>query len=245
MKWKIITWNIAGLPKYAPVPFFPFVPLNTHGDPESRIQQIITKIKKQKGDIILLQEVFTISLIKQIKSAFRKDYWIRSSNKSRKNKLLYALGTGTLGSGLITLFNKQKFNIQQLKFYHFKYLSGEDKLANKGLQVFSIYSKQLKHSLIVINTHLNNPDAIFSRYKNSKNCTLNQIATVKKLFKNYKNKKTIFGGDFNIEKLKFDSCVRNKIDYICVNNFTIRPYSKKILKCKLSDHALLSCIITK
>ena len=235
MKWKIITWNIAGLPNY----------VNLYGNPEYRIQHIIEKLKKQKADIILLQEVFTISLIDQIKSAFRTDYWIRTSNKSRNNKLLYVFGTSTLGSGLIALFSKQKFKIQQLKFYHFKYLSGEDRLANKGLQIFSIYSKQLKDSIIVINTHLNNPDAIFSRYKNSKNVTINQILIIKKLLKNYKNKKTILGGDLNMEKLKFDKCIRNKIDYICVNNLKILKNSKKILKCNLSDHALLSCIITK
>jgi len=235
MKCKVITWNIAGLPYY----------VNIYGNPEVRIQQIIEKIKKQKADIILLQEVFTISLIKQIKSAFKNDYWVRSSNKSRKIKLLNVFGPLTLGSGLVTLFNKKKFQVQHLKFYHFKYLSGEDKLSNKGLQLFSIYSQQLKCTIIVINTHLNNPDAIFSRHKKSVKVTTNQILSIKKLFANYKNKKIILGGDLNMAKLKFDKCIRNKIDYICVNDLEILSHSKKILKCNLSDHALLSCIITK
>ena len=235
MKWKVVTWNIAGLPNY----------VNLHGDPELRIQNIIKKLKNQKADILLLQEVFTISLIKQIKAAFRENYFVRCSNSDRKNGLLNALGTSTLGSGLIVLFNKSKFKIQQSKFYHFKYLSGEDRLANKGLQIFSIYSKQLKYSIIVINTHLNNPDAIFSRRKTSVKITKNQISVIKQLFSNYKNKVTILGGDLNMEKLKFDKCIRNKIDYICVNNLKIQKNSKKILKCNLSDHALLSCIITK
>lgn len=234
MKWKILTWNIAGLPNY----------VNFHGNPEYRIQDIIRKLSRQNADIILLQEVFTISLIKQIKSAFRDNYWVRTSNGSRKNRLLNALGTSTLGSGLLALFLKKKFTIENLNFYHFKYLSGEDKLANKGLQIFTIFSKQLKDSITVINTHLNNPDAIFSRYKNSKRVTLNQIEAIKKLFGNYANNKTILGGDLNMEKLKFDKCIRNKIDYICVNNLEIQKNSKKILKCNLSDHALLSCIIT-
>ena len=55
MKWKILTWNIAGLPNY----------VNFHGNPEYRIQDIIRKLSRQNADIILLQEVFTISLIKQ------------------------------------------------------------------------------------------------------------------------------------------------------------------------------------
>ena len=88
MKWKVITWNIAGLPNY----------INMHGNPELRIEKIIKKLKSQTADIIFLQEVFTVSLIKSIKSAFRDEYFIRSSTIRRNYKWL--------GSGLVTLFRK-------------------------------------------------------------------------------------------------------------------------------------------
>ena len=227
MKLKVITWNIAGLPNY----------FNLHGNPELRIEKIINKLKSQNADIICLQEVFTASLIKSIKSAFRDEYFTRSSTIRRNYKWL--------GSGLVTLFRKSKFSIRNLKFYHFKYTSGEDKMANKGLQIFSVYSYQLKKMIIVINTHLNNPDAILSRYKNSLKVTKNQVLVVKQLLDNYKDKYTILGGDLNIPKLKFKCCVRNKIDYICVNNFNIQKNSNKIFKSKLSDHSLVSCIVLK
>ena len=223
--WKILTWNIAGLPYW----------FNIYGNPELRISNIIKKIIKQDCDIILLQEVFTPSLICHIKHAFQGDYYIRSNNNTRDYQLV--------GSGLLTLFRKSKFLIKKLNFYHFKFLSGEDKLSNKGLQVFSIYSKELKKTIIVVNTHLNNPDAVLSRFKNSTKNTKNQVVSIQKLLAIFKNKKTILGGDLNMEKLKFKKCIRNKIDYICVNNLTIVKKSKKILKCSLSDHALLSCII--
>ena len=223
--WKILTWNIAGLPYW----------FNIFGNPESRISKIIKKIIKQDCDIILLQEVFTPSLINQIKHAFQGDYYIRSNNNTRDYQLV--------GSGLLTLFRKSKFSIKKLNFYHFKFLSGEDKLSNKGLQVFSIYSKELEKTIIVVNTHLNNPDAVLSRFKNSTKNTKNQVVSIQKLLTTFENKKTILGGDLNMEKLKFKKCVRNKIDYICVTNLVIAKNSKKVLKCNLSDHALLSCII--
>ena len=227
MKWKVITWNIAGLPNY----------VNLYGNPELRIQKIIEKLKSQNADIIFLQEVFTSSLIKSIKSSLGSEYFIRSSTIRRNYKWL--------GSGLVTLFRKSKFSIRNLKFYHFKYTSGEDKMANKGLQIFSVYSHQLNKMVIAINTHLNNPDAILSRYKTSLKVTSNQVIVVKQLLDSYKDRYTILGGDLNMPNLKFKCCVRNKIDYICVNNFSIQKNSKKILKSKLSDHSLVSCIIKK
>ena len=113
---KIITWNIAGLPKY----------VNLYGDPELRIKKIIKKLASYKADIIFLQEVFTQSLIDQIKFFFNKIYHIRFNTTCHKLSLI--------GSGLIVLLLKSKFQIKSNKFTTFSVASGEDRLANKGYQ---------------------------------------------------------------------------------------------------------------
>ena len=219
---KIIIWNIAGLPSW----------FNLHGDPEARIAKIIIKLKSLNADIILLQEVFTKSLIKQVKNAFKKNYYIKSSNIIKNYSLV--------GSGLISLFLKSKFRGEKIisNFKHYGNGTGEDILANKGYQVVTISSLKLK----IINTHLNNPTAIFSRKNSAKEATKKQLEIVRKVFNKCKSP-CILGGDLNTKSVKMGDQVKHKIDYICVKGLAIKKGSKFVLHTKLSDHAILGCIL--
>ena len=221
---KIIIWNIAGLPSW----------FNLHGDPEIRIQKIIKKLKSLNADVILLQEVFTKSLVKQIKEAFKKTYYIKSSNTTQD----YAL----VGSGLISLVLKSKVKGKKIasSFKSYRNGTGEDLLANKGYQVLSISFPKFKFK--IINTHLNNPDAIFSRSKSSRTATKKQLDMVRKVFDKCKAP-CILGGDLNKENVKIGEQVRHKIDYICVKGMKIKKGSRFVLRTKLSDHAILGCNI--
>ena len=218
---KIITWNIAGLPKY----------VNLYSDPELRIEKIIKKIASYKADIIFLQEVFTQSLIDQIKIFFKKKYHIRFNIQRDKISLI--------GSGLMILLLKSKFNIKSNKFISFNSASGEDKFANKGYQTLVISYLPTKINLKLINTHLNNPAALLSRYNTSKLVTKQQLSIIKKNFNNSRLP-CILGGDFNLEKINLNcNGVKNKIDYICVKGLNLKKDSKKVVKSKLSDHNML------
>jgi exonuclease III len=218
---KIITWNIAGLPKY----------VNLYGDPELRVEPIIKKLASYKADIIFLQEVFTQSLIDQIKNAFNKIYHIRFNTTRHKLSLV--------GSGLIVLLLRSKFQINSNKFTSFNLASGEDRLANKGYQILRVGYLPKKINLKLINTHLNNPTPLLSQSKSSKLVTRQQMNIIKNNFNNSRLP-CILGGDLNLKNISLNcNGVKNKIDYICVNGLKLKKDSKKVVNSKLSDHSML------
>ena len=198
---KIITWNIAGLPKY----------VNLHGNPELRIEKIIKKIASCHADIIFLQEVFTQSLINKIHNAFKKKYYIRFDTSRNKLNLV--------GSGLVVLVLKSKFKVKSTQFKSFDSATGEDRFANKGYQTLLVcYLPKKIHSLKLINTHLNNPDALLSKFKTSMTVTRQQMQIIEKKFNNTRLP-CILGGDFNLKKINLNCYgIKNKIDYLFYKN---------------------------
>ena len=210
---KIVTWNIAGLPKY----------VNLYGNPKLYANQIIQHLKTQTADIILLQEVFSNSLYKKIKAEFEQKYYIFDYKVKRSYKVF--------GSGLVTLLLKTNFIIKNSFFHTFKKASGEDKFANKGFLSIGC------DNITVMNTHLN-ADAIFSTKRRCLWVRNKQIGEVYNYY-NGVEQDCILGGDFNCEGLSFDGGVKDGIDYIFVRGE--KKCKKGVIYTRFSDHPILIC----
>ena len=206
---KIITWNIAALPKL----------YNLFGNPENRINKIIKKIKTIDADIVFLQEVFTTGIYNKLKTSL-SNYYIRS------------YGSGRLfWSGLIIL---SKYPIISQSFSAFKHASGEDIMVEKGYLSLLILKNNKK--IKIINTHLN-ADSFLSSKSSSKKSRSFQLKKISNILKNCKYP-CILGGDFNTRRLSFNyPVVKNNLDYIFVKG--LRIGSKKVIHTKLSDHNIL------
>lgn len=231
MKLKILTWNIAALPRL----------INLFGNPSDRINGIIKYLKEVDADIICLQEVFDNKILEKIVTQM-KSYVISYPKKK---------GKGFISSGLIVL---TKMPILSSQFEIFTDSIGENSYAEKGVLVSQIARGDFSQKIFLLNTHLNaNP--MFTLSTLSPNVIRkSQLLTLAKLLKN-KSDFYIICGDLNqseksdnfktfVESIqkKFHMKVFTKTerDYIilCFNDkVSVKHLREKTPKHKkLSDH---------
>ena len=240
---KIVTWNIACMPKY----------INLYGDPLKRINHIIVKLIELDADIICLQEVFCYKTRDLLKKEFKDKYNICHSLKSKKRF--------TLNSGL---FFATKYKILHDENIIFKESCGEDSLASKGFQYILLKNNDKIFSCV--NTHLNAVPMI-SAYGNSNLVRTRQIECILRKILDKKYEVNLFCGDINTEynshpQLYFMNSLKKSYDYCIMNNTKISTFQleqldyiiyygkknpnikyEKILSTKESDHHLLLCTL--
>ena len=251
---KVFSWNIACMPNY----------INTFGNVESRLDNIIKFIEIHNPDIISLQEVFSKNSRNILYNFFTK----------KKYNVLMSPDTTFLLNGGLFIASKYKIIANDYKIY--KNYIGEDGLCQKGI-LYCLVKFNNKY-INIFNSHLNNDKPLI--YSDSKNIPLVQkkqlnelLIYINKIIQNNKyiicDKKNIIyiiAGDLNlnfksklytnfIKKLKknlnvscnkkeiiTDNIEKNQVDYIinCYNkNLSIIPeeiiYSYFTIF-KLSDH---------
>ena len=124
---KIISWNIACLPKQ----------LNIFRNPNKMIKNILTKIKCLNADVICLQEVFENSLKEKIINELsdNQPYYLLGDTYKR-----YLVGED---SGLMVL---SKYPIEFVKEQVLEEYNFPDRMANKTI----LYFKFVKINTIII-----------------------------------------------------------------------------------------------
>ena len=188
---KIMSWNIACLPNY----------VNSFGNVEKRLPNIIKFIEMHNPDIISLQEVFSSNCKKVLMDFFEAhDYNVIISPNTRF----------LLNGGLLIA---TKFEILSYEYKIYKNYIGEDGLCQKG-----ILNCQIKYNdkyINIFNTHLNNDDPLV--YSNS-----NNIPLVKK------NQLNEFLIHFNktLQNNKYLICEKNNIISIITGDFNLKFKSK-------------------
>jgi len=188
---KIISWNIACMPNY----------INTFGNVECRLENIIKFIELHNPDIISLQEVFSKNsrsiLYENLK---KKEYNIKLSPDTR-----FLLNGG--------LFIASKYDIVATDYKIYKNYIGEDGLCQKGILYCQIRVND--KYINVFNSHLNNDTPL--TYSN-----LNNIQLVKK---NQLNEFLIY---FNkiIQNNKYIICDKDNLIYIITGDLNLDFKSK-------------------
>jgi len=253
---KVFSWNIACMPNY----------INTFGNVESRLDNIIKFIDIHNPDIISLQEVFSQNSRDILYTFFRK----------KKYNIRMAPYTTLLLNG--GLFTASKYEIVANDYKIYKNYIGEDGISQKGI-LYCLIKYNDKY-INIFNSHLNSDTPLV--YSNSKSITLEKkkqlselLIYFNKIIENNKyiicDKKNIIyviAGDLNldfnsnlytyfIEKLKknlnicsnknetiTDNIEKKQVDYIinCYNKNMTKPYEiiysySNIIK--LSDHCPL------
>ena len=204
---KIISWNIACMPNY----------INTFGNVESRLGNIIKFIDIHNPDIISLQEVF---------SQHSRDILYNFFNKKKYNVSMSPYTRLLLNGGL---FIASKYEIVAQDYKIYKNYIGEDGLCQKGI----LYC-QLKINdkyINIFNSHLNT-DTPFT-YSN-----INNIPLVKK---NQLNEFLIY---FNkiIQNNKYIICDKRNIIYVIAGDLNL-DFKSKLYKgfMKKLGHKLNIC----
>ncbi len=197
---KIVSWNIAYLPKL----------FNKKKNYYTSAEIIIKKLLNVDPDIICLQELFDTKILKIFISVLKKNNYYYSYTKGKKIKI---------SSGLV-IFSKYKIN--RINFNRFIKCSSEDCLALKGFLHVKIFANNKK--INIINTHLNNDNPVFNLNKKyPKRAIENQINQiykyVNKYYKKNKDEYFIISGDFNSEP-DFIRNIINKNDQLSLYGFT-------------------------
>ena len=188
---KIFSWNIACLPNY----------VNTFGNVESRLDNIIKFIEIHNPDIISLQEVFSKNSRNILYNFFTK----------KKYNVLMSPDTTFLLNGGLFIASKYKIIASDYKIY--KNYIGEDGLCQKGILYCQI--KFNNKYINIFNSHLNNDTPLIYSYKNN-------IPLVKK---NQLNEFLIY---FNkiIQNNKYIICDKKDIIYIIAGDLNLDFNSK-------------------
>ena len=250
---KVISWNIACLPKY----------ININGDIENRLKGIIKFIELNNPDIVSLQEVFSENSRTILTDFFKKKNY--NVSISPNTKII-------LNGGLLIA---SKYKIIQENYNIYKNYIGEDCFTQKG--ILHIEVKIGEKYIHFFNSHLNNDTPIICRDYNEiqliKRYQLNEfLLYLYKIMHNNKYSRSnkedilyIIAGDLNLDyqsdnyksfinklskkmniccnktEIITDNIERKQVDYIinCYNK------SKNISPCKiytydnlhkLSDH---------
>lgn len=235
---RILTWNIAFLPKK----------LNILRDPNGVLYNVLDKILDKNPDIINLQEVFDYKLQNQISNILKlNNYNISCSKKTdimSKNGLLIGVKD--------TIINKKELN------YSNATSTGPEILINKG--IISVETP----NYIIHNTHLQSDNLGYMVLNNCIKKRENQFKEIGKYLQDFKKEKmNIICGDLNEDYNKLNNFIdlipfkckynKNKIitfpsnnkqlDYIIVSGE--EDISYYIDNNKFSDHTLLYCDIHK
>jgi len=143
---KVFSWNIACMPNY----------VNTFGNVESRLNNIIKFIEIHNPDIISLQEVFSQNSRDILYNFFTK----------KKYNVLMSPDTIFLLNGGLFIASKYKIIASDYKIY--KNYIGEDGLCQKGILYCQV--KFNNKYINIFNSHLNNDTPLI--YYDSKNIPL-------------------------------------------------------------------------
>jgi len=232
MRIKIATLNFWGLP-------WPF-----SVDKKKRLEMLVLFIKRNKLDIICLQEIWLNRDFKYLCFKLSEYYSFKPKNFIFNS------------SGLVIF---SKFKLSDSEFYPFNFLFKNFELSRKG---FILLKVKIKNKIFkIINTHLYHHQNIFGEKTREKQINL--------IRKNLDNSPTFILGDFNtinnnwsINKFKIISkkdeptfSLKNKYvhrgimkffnnsDLYCdliLSNSKFRVIKKKIYKTEISDHYFIS-----
>lgn len=198
---KVFSWNIACMPNY----------VNTFGNVEPRLNNIIKFIEIHNPDIISLQEVFSQNC---------RDILYKFFTQKKYNVLMSPYTRFLLNGGL---FIASKYEIVASDYKIYKNYIGEDGLCQKGILYCQV--KFNNKYINIFNSHLNNDTPLIYSDKNN-------IPLVKK---NQLNEFLIY---FNkiIENNKYIICDKKDIIYIIAGdlnlNFKSKLYTNFIKKLK-------------
>jgi len=212
---KVFSWNIACMPNY----------INTFGNVEYRLNNIIKFIEINNPDIISLQEVFSKNSRNILYNFF---------TKKKYNILMSPETTFLLNGGL---FIASKYEIVATDYKIYKNYIGEDGLCQKGI-LYCLVKFNNKY-INIFNSHLNNDKPLI--YSDSKNISLVQKKQLNELLI-YINK--------IIQNNKYIICDKKDIMYViaCDLNLDFKSnlyeYFIKILKKNLIVFSNKKKIIT-
>jgi exonuclease III len=192
---KIISWNIACMPNC----------INSFGNVENRLENIIKFIDIHNPDIISLQEVFSQNSREILHTFFSK----------KKYNILMSPYTRVLLNGGLFIASKYEIVAEDYKIY--KNYIGEDGLCQKGILYAQIkYNDKYNDKYInIFNSHLNNDTPLV--YSD-----INNISLVKK---NQLNEFLIY---FNkiIQNNKYIICDKKNIIYVIAGDLNLDFKSK-------------------
>jgi len=206
---KVLTWNIACLPK----------PWNSFGskNPSNRKQGILEYILGTDSDIICLQEVFDKSV---------RNFLTTNLTKKGYHTVTSSGGSGSIGCllDLITCFGcfgclscsfngglliavKNSYTITSCDFTPFRASTGEDALANKGVLYARVKSLDTSRNsqvqpdfMDIFNTHLQADAKYCCPVKPQSDIRIEQVKEVKEIMRDRHSGSTaILAGDFNIK----------------------------------------------
>ena len=188
---KVLSWNIACMPNY----------VNTFGNVENRLQNIIKFIEINNPDIISFQEVFSSNSKKILKEFL----------ETKNYNVILSPNTNFLLNGGLLIASKYEIIAYDYKIY--KNYIGEDGFCQKGILYTQI--KINNKYINIFNSHLNNDTPII--YSNTKN-----IPLVKK---NQLNEFLIYLYKI-IQNNKYLLCDKNDIIYIIAGDLNLDFNSK-------------------
>ena len=246
---KVISWNIACLPRY----------LNLFSDPMNRIASILKKLSKYDADIICLQEVFD----KNVREIIIKYF------KDKKNTIEYSYYYSKptnifFNDGLLTI---SKYKIINKQSFIFENTCGEDCMVCKGYHYLILHDIENNKYVSLLNTHLNADPNI--RLKDHPVTTReNQLRKILKTINNNSFSYNLFCGDLNVKyenpnRLLLLDSIKGHYKNVYTNLEKIKTFevdqldyiiyygSKELIKYELknelivneSDHHLLFCFI--
>ena len=171
---KILTWNIACLPKT----------INLLRNPNLVIRKIVEKILNEKPNIICLQEVFDIRIRNQLEDFFLENkydtfYSYQSFCCLPKNGLIIA----------------SNFPINFKHELNYNNKEGLEWIINKGVLTIGIQHPSGKE-IIIHNTHMQS-DTNFWYKSKSEACRRKQNIQLHEYLKSFKNKIQYLVGDLN------------------------------------------------
>jgi endonuclease/exonuclease/phosphatase family metal-dependent hydrolase len=234
---KILTWNIACLPRI----------INILRNPKNVINQIIDKIEEEKPNIVCLQEVFDYGIREQLEYYFKKNNY--NTYYSEDNFCCLPK------NGLFIASNFPISYMNELDYYN---REGLECLINKGVLTIGVYHPSGKE-IIIHNTHMQS-DTMLWHKGISTNCRRKQNLQLNNYLNRYKSKTQFLIGDLNdtYEYVKqnnyFEKCFINlneiitypstkkQLDYIiCNTNYETDFRTICVKENSISDHNIFIC----
>jgi len=216
---RILNWNVAFLPNY----------LNLFKNSESIVFKVLDKIYTYSPDVICLQEIFDLNVLKKVKNSLKSEnYDIHHS--SLENSLISR-------NGLLTASKIEILEKSEKDYENFMKL---ESFIKKG-----VISSKIKEDLVIHNTQIQTP--FFKNY-----LYLNrdyQIEQFSNYLKDFRYENNIICGDLNEDYFK-DFTSKNKeiitfpglncqLDYILLDKSSDQQFFiEDLTKSKISNHSL-------
>ena len=228
---KILTWNLACLPKN----------INFFRNPHNVIDKIIDTLLEKNADVIFLQEVFDKDIETKIKNRFMKYNYNFDSVTDYKQMS---------SNGLVTL---TKYQIENTDLYEFENYTSVEYFIKKGILV----TKTKNPDLFLFNTHIQSDGLNIMYYRCKTMRTLQYKEFSEYVNELPETSKVVLGGDYNedlneenfkdfVKDVKFKLTVnkdkmitfpyeKRQLDYIMAN---FGKQSFDVHQSELSDHYL-------